>query len=177
MENSIFFNKIGDYVSKGDRIAELYHGERDDILKLLSKIVGEKGIVYGVDELNPFRRHKHMRALRKVPNIKLIKSKIPPLPSEVKDLDAIIIREFHYTNERNGVSKDGVVKYKENPEAYVAIDSALNNNAYLILHLNSTEQKNENGGKKSYQKTIKRNFPDFKKEFHEGNILVYQKLK
>jgi len=179
-----FFSKLGDYISPGDRVAELYHGEKDDILSALSDIVGENGMVYGVDLHNPFRSfkyrkyYKHMRDLRKRHNVKLIKAKIPPIPLEVSNLDAIVIREFLWTQEYvKGRYKDYINEAVEDPIIYIEMNRVLNNQGHLILHLNPTDEKKEKDGKGNYHQIIKRQFPDFKKKFHKRNMLVYQKLK
>jgi hypothetical protein len=163
-----FWNKVRGYVRSGNRVAELYHGEKDDVLRGLAEIVSDKGIVYGVDHLNPFERHDNMRELQKLSNVRLLNASIPPLPAEVSNLDAVLIREFIWTYPLpyNG---------SENPKTYEAIDTAVNVGGHLILHLNSTEQKNERGKHPMYQGTMNRQLPHFQKVYDSEDLMVYQK--
>ena len=163
-----FRDTIRHYVREGDSVAELYHGERDDILRGLAEIVGEEGQVYGVDQLNPFERHQNMRDIQNFSNAKLLKSTIPPLP--IEDLDAVIIREFIWTYPLpfNG---------SEDPEVYQAIDAALKTRGHLLLHLNKTEQKSERTEYPLYQITIARQLPNFQRVHDKKDLMVYQKNK
>ncbi len=164
-----FWNKVKEYVRDGNRVAELYHGERDDILRGLSGIVSDEGIVIGVDRLNPFERHVHMRELRTFSNVRLLNSSIPPLPAEVSHLDAVLIREFIWTYP---LPYDG----SENPQTYEAIDTAVNIRGHLVLHLNPTEQRNEREGHPMYQQTMTRQFPRFQKVYDCEDLMIYQKI-
>jgi hypothetical protein len=163
-----FWNKAREYVRNGNRVAELYHGEKDDILRGLAEIVTDEGIVYGVDYLNPFERHSNMQELQKVSNVRLLRASIPPLPAEVANLDAVLIREFIWTYPLpyNG---------SENPETYKAIDTAVNVGGHLILHLNSTEQKNARGRHPIYNATMTRQLPHFQKVYDCKDLMVYKK--
>jgi hypothetical protein len=127
--------------------------------------VQQEGKVYGVDTYN---RPEGNEELSTLPQVDLIQSTIPPMPEEASDLDAIVIREFIWTYP---MPMDG----REDPETYVAIDGALKENGHLILHLNRCEKKDESEGYQQYQKTIQRNLPNFKKVYHEGDAMVYQK--
>lgn len=76
------------FVKPGDRVAELYHGEKTDILLGLAQLVGKRGVVFGIDQYNP------EVVKGKLPvNIRLLQAKLPNVPSGVRGLDAIIIRE------------------------------------------------------------------------------------
>ncbi len=161
------FNKyLEREILKGMQVAELYHGEKDDILRKLSKCVGLEGQVHGVDRLNPFSNHRSMRNLQKVPNISLHKAELPPIPSIIPSLDAIVIREFIWTY---------IGSYPlENELVFSEINRALKINGHLILNLNSTEQENE---KESpyYQKIISRVLPNLIMRSYERDLLAYQK--
>ena len=171
MENDQFWNVLRGYMEPNSRVAEIYHGEKDDLLKGSSKIVGKSGIVYGIDSLNPFSHYPHMLKLQKIPNIRLIKAEIPPLPEEASDLDAIIIREFIWTLE----SENGAVKV--NPETCAEISKSIKNNGYLVLVLNNSEQIQENGNDPFYQQIINRYLPNFSKAYHNGPLIIFQKNK
>ena len=165
-----FWRQAGEYIKPGNLVAELYHGEKDDILKGLAEIVKEGGMVYGADHLNPFDKHQNMRDLQSIPNIKLLKTDIPQLPQELKNLDAVVIRELVWA---------GSLPFgDENPETYAAIDSALKTGGHLILHLNQTEQKSEMSpliSQRIYQNTLKRQLPHFQKVYHCEDLMAYQK--
>ena len=163
-----FWTTVKKYIGPGNKVLEMYHGERDDVLRGLAKIVGGHGIVYGVDRYNPFEKIQHMKDLQNLPQVKLLNFLIPPLPSEVSALDAIIIREFIFTYPPpyNGI---------ENPETYRAIDAAIKFQGHLIIHLNPTEQKNEQGKNSIYHGTIRRQLPAFEKMYDNEDALVYQK--
>ncbi len=163
-----FWENVKHHIKSGQRIAELYHGEKSDILKGLSKIVGENGIIYGIDELNPFKKDRNMKKLQKIPNIQLIKALMPPIPKQATNLDATIIREFIWTYPLpfNGT---------ESPEIYRAIDSSIKQGGHLILHLNQTEQKSERDGHQTYQKTIIKQLPNFQKIYDNEDLLIYRK--
>ncbi|MBU1644034.1 MAG: hypothetical protein KJ598_02685, partial [Nanoarchaeota archaeon] len=163
-----FWKNVREYVRSGNRVAELYHGENDDILGGLARIVSDKGMVYGVDRHNPFESHENMQELQKLSNVRLLKASIPPLPTDVDDLDALFIREFIWTYPPS----DG----SENPQTYAAIDKAINVGGHLILHLNSTEQEIERGGiYPLYQEIISRQLPLFQKVYDCEDLLIYQK--
>jgi hypothetical protein len=166
--NEHFFSKLRDYVKKGNRVAELYHGEKDDILRGLAEIVTDEGAVYGVDNLNPFHYEPNMQELQLISNLKLIRAVIPPLPAEVTNLDAIMIREFLWTYPMP-------MDASEDPETYEAIDKAINPGGHLILHLNKTEQEHLVGYHPIYPKTIARQLPNFKKVYNHSDMLVYGK--
>ena len=163
-----FKNKLAEYVKLENRVAELYHGEWPDILQLLAQCVGPTGMVYGVDKLNPFPHDPQMRVLDTVPQIKLFKHLLPPLPEEVKNLDTIIIREFIWTFP---VPYTGAI----NPLIYQAIDGALNSSGHLILHLNWVEQENEHKSHALYQRTIATHLPQLVKIYHQEDVLAYRK--
>lgn len=160
-----FWKRVKQYIAEGDRVAELYHGENGDILKNLSRIVSEKGFVYGIDSLNPFDYFEPMKNLDKLNNLKLINSTIPDFPTDVINLDAVIIREFLWTYP---IPFNG----KEDSQTYKAIDATLKNKGHLILHLNRTEQKSE----PFYQNTIRRHFPNYKEVCFKKDLLAYQKI-
>ncbi|MBW6451767.1 MAG: hypothetical protein K0B02_03480 [DPANN group archaeon] len=168
--NSTFFDILNDYIEEGNNVAEFYHGEKDDILKGLSKLIGDSGTVYGVDSLNPFEDHPNMQNLKEIPNIHLKKTTMPYLPDEVSDLDAIIIREFIWTYP---IPIDG----RENPDIYSAINSAIKFGGYLIMPLNKTEEEQESGRYTMYQNTIGRQLPLFSKVYHQDGLMIYQKQK
>jgi hypothetical protein len=163
-----FWNKAREYVRAGNRVSELYHAERDDILRGLAEIVTDEGIVYGVDHLNPFERHANMQELQKLSNVKLLRASIPPLPAEVSNLDAVLVREFIWTYP---LPYDG----SENVQTYEAIDTAVNVGGHLILHLNPTEQENERGKHPMYQDTMNKQLPHFQKVYDSEDLMVYQK--
>lgn len=165
-----FLNILQGYVEDGNKVAEFYHGENDDILRGLSDLVGKSGIVYGIDSLNPFDNHENMRELKEISNIHLKKATMPYLPDEVSDLNAIVIREFIWTYPLP-------VNGKENPDNYKAIDSAIKVGGHLIMPLNETEQEDESGENPMYQNTIKRHLPNFSKVYHQDTLMIYEKLK
>jgi len=162
------WENVRKYVRIGNRVSELYHGERDDILRGLAEIVSENGIVYGVDQLNPFAQNKNMQELQSLSNIRLLKATLPSLPAEVSDLDGVLIREFIWTYPLpcNG---------SENPQTYQAINAALHVGGHLILPLNPVEQTAERGGHPMYQHTIRRQLPHFQKVYDREDLMVYQK--
>lgn len=162
-----FWSHVGEYIGKGDRVAELYHGERGDILRGLSELVGEEGIVFGVDKLNPFDFHPEFRKLYRIPNIHLITAEIPPIPPEVSDLDAVVIREFIWTYPLP-------VSGRVNPAVYQGIDSALRDFGHLILHINKAEQRNEKRNS-SYQSTIHRYLPHFSRTDFSEDFMAFRK--
>ena len=159
---------LGKYISKGSKVAELYHGEKSDILRSLSDLVGEKGKVYGIDSLNPFENYKNMAELKKVKNIDLVSSKMPEILDKIRNLDAIAIREFMFAYEK----ADGA--YKPDKKINSAISSALKNKGYLALVLKGTERNSEDKYQ-IYENNIK-GYPDkFNKVYDKGNLLVFQK--
>jgi hypothetical protein len=164
-----FWQGVKNYVVEGSRVAELYHGENDDILKGLAGIVLDEGVVFGVDALNPFRGFKNMAKLQEMSNVKLLKFSIPPFPSEVSNLDAILIRGFFWTYCHQYHDYD-------NPQVYECIDKALNDGGHLILHLDRSEQKNERGKNPEYKTTILEQFSNFTKVYDFKDLLVYQKI-
>ena len=169
MENDIW-HKIKKHIHNGDRVAELYHGEKDDILMGLSYIVGTSGVVFGIDKLNPFSHYQNMSQLQNIPNIELIKARIPPLPEKCSNLDAIIIREFIWTFDFVG----GEIRVNNN--LYSELNSAIKNNGYLILVLNKPEKRQESEDTLCLR-IIERYFQNFINISHEGYLIVSQKSR
>lgn len=159
-----FWKTVRKYIYSNSTVAEFYHGEKDDILRGLSKIV-QDGFVYGVDELNPFSNHPNMKNLSTLPNIKLIKSRIPSLSSEIRDLDSVVIREFLWTY-------PSPLTGRENPEVYKAIDNSLKSGGNLFIHLGDIERKSYTN---FYNGTILRNMSNFSKVFDNEDLLIYRK--
>lgn len=158
------------YVGRNSVVAEMYHGERADILKALSRIVGEKGIVYGIDSLNPFEGSRSMKELTKYLNIKLLRATLPNTPKEINNLDAVVIREFLSSLDRKEGNDN--VCLKPNKEVNTAIGSSIKNSGYLMLVLNDSEKDYVN----FYKETIENNFPcKFDNVYSSKNMLVFKK--
>ena len=164
-----FRQQLKSHIKPGSRVAELYHGEKEDILETLAGLVTDKGVVYGVDLLNPFESHENMQRLRRMPNVQLLKFSIPPLPSQATSLDAVVIREFVWTY-------PGPEKSKENPDTYKAIDGSMNVGGYLILHLNDAESRREIFFPK-YVQTVDRQLRHFRLTYHFRDVLIYRKVR
>lgn len=135
-DNQAFLDILNGYVKSGNKVAEFFHGEKDDILRGVSELVGESEIIYGVDHLNQFDNQPNIQKLKDIPNTHLKKATMHYLPEEISDLDAAIIREFIWTYPTpfNGT---------ENPENYCAINSAIKVGGHLITHLNETVKQNK----------------------------------
>ena len=166
MGNTLVSRILKKYIQPGFRVAELYHGEKPDLLLIMSALVGQTGLVYGIDELNPFLHHSQMKVLQNVPNIKLITANVPPLPPEATNLDAILIREFLFAYEDYP---------KESHEINASISSTIKPGGYLILCLNSTEQDHIRNGDTRYEKTISHYPHKFRKVYYKGQLLIFQK--
>ena len=163
VESEHFFGKIREYVKPGNKVAKLYYGDRLDILRGLSEIVGKQGRVYGVDALNC------ARALpEELSNLTIVESKIPPLPKEVEDLDAVVIREFLWTLYQG----DG--KLANNPETYKLIEEALKPKGHLIITENSPLDQNPDY-KEFIEEGIQRYIPRLRKVYDRKEMLIYQK--
>lgn len=159
-----FWSIATKYIQPGSCVAELYHGVRLDILAGMSRLVGEAGVVYGIDRLNPFGWFEHMRSLAEIPNIRLIAAEIPPLPAELRGLNAIVVREFWFLKSTG----------EDKPIIYRDIQNAVKPGGYLIFHLNETEQEGERTDRVC-QGIVQQNMPRFSLIAREGEALVYKK--
>lgn len=161
------WNTMRQYVKSGDRVAELYHGNRDDLLRGLSRLTGEGGIVYGIDAMNP----AHDCPPQMCPNIRLLRSHIPPMPTEAVALDSITIREFLWTFDRARAPR-----LEARPETYSSFDKSLRYGGHLILVLNPIEQAQERGGRPVYQEPIRRYLPGWTMAHDDGPLMIFRKL-
>ncbi|MDP3966473.1 MAG: hypothetical protein Q8Q04_03000 [archaeon] len=168
MGKNDFWSAVKIYAKPGNNAAELYHGEESYFLKGLSKIVGSEGIVYGIDPLNPFKKSAKMRSLSKLENVELIKSKFPNLPSGIKNLDVVLIRDFLLAAYK--IPFDGT----SDPNVFRSFSKILKKRGNMILNVNRTEIENY---LKVYNKSIKEYLPNFKKVFNSTELIVYKKLK
>jgi len=166
-----FWTQVASKIHKGNKVAEIYNGERADILLGLAEIVGNTGRVYGVDRHNPFAMFPQMKKLYQIPQIRLVRAEIPPLPYDLRELDAIVVREFIWSYDFS--SNKGLVS--EKPELYKSMANAIKEGGHLILHLNPTESKIESSRNPSYQKTIEKNFLGFTRTYFLLDCLVYKK--
>lgn len=178
-----FWKALNKYIRWGNRVAEIYHGEEDDILSCLARLVGSNGTVYGVDLLNPFAAFDNMRALPA--NVKLVKADIPPLPREVRTVDAIVAREFFWIYDRVPSSFSGTLSIVENPNSFKALGRAIKRGGYLILNLSDGERREENelfelskvdgNPWPCYQGAVSRHLPEFTTVCNAHDVLVFCK--
>jgi hypothetical protein len=154
------------YVKGGDKVAELYHGEKEDILFKLSRIVGDSGKIYGIDGLNPFDNHENMRKLQEVPNIELLESSIPPLPDEALELDSIVIRGFSWMG-----YYECFPFFVPNPKNYPCINSAIKPGGHLIVVEHTDEQHHYN------EEVVRKYMPNFSRKYRKKEFMVFRKDK
>lgn len=166
---------LNEYVQPDNRVAELYHGEKSDILSALANRVGPHGTVYGIDYLNPFSGHPQMSELTiHHPNVRLVNVKLPPFPPSIQELDAIVIREFLYAYDFRPLDGTNCLKMTPDAATNQAISGALRQQGVLILALNSSEQQDRRC-RELYERNIQ-NYPDpFVKVLEGEGVMAFQK--
>jgi len=166
-----FREQVQPYIRCGERVAEIYHGERDDILNNLSDLVGEEGVVYGIDQLNPFPWHQNMVGLQRLRNVRLIRARIPRVQEEVSHLNAVIIRELLWTQYDGGEKESGV--FEPSNSVYRWLDSIIEGGGYFIIAFKEGEAETEWNG--ICQTVVRLHLPNFTRIFRGHKALVYKK--
>ncbi len=153
------------YIQSGMIVVELFHGERSDILRALSMLVGKRGHITGIDEFNPYLpMYENMQDIASLPNVTLIKAHFPPLPTS--KVDAIVVREFHY-----------IFDSGRQEVCFAELDKKIKRKGFPIILLNKAEYGRELvGGNKSYFNAIAR-FPHKYQQVAFNQLeLVFQKM-
>lgn len=170
---------IEKYISKSGKAAELYHGNRTDILLGLSRIVGEEGLVYGVS--NGLVYNFNTRTEFNFPqNVHLFRARIPPLPYELRDLAAVIIRGFEYAccREEDGslLVEDSVLGYRKlklDPNTSRSIWQSIKPGGAMIISFNELDRKcmaDHHFGEK-----IPLQYPQFQCVYNHKQLMIFKK--
>ena len=177
-ELSDFFREnLRDYVFPGNRVAEIYHGDKHEILGELENIIsngekeknGNKGVVYSINRSQ--NSSSYLKKLERSPFIVLVNQSYPL--ENMNDLDAIVLSNFFNTYDIS--SQQDINVLYENPQTYKAIDRAINPGGYLIIHLNQTEKENERDDFPVYRSTLNEHFPRYAKVCDNEDLIVYKK--
>ena len=140
----------------------------------MAKLVGRTGTVYGIDQHNPFPQNRNMASLLMDRRIRLLRAKIPPFPDEVsRDIDAIVVREFIFTYGR--IPEESHTRCVANPALYDCIRYAIKTRGIFAVVLDDMEQAQENGKDAPYQRDITKNLRNFRKVYHEDELMIFRK--
>ncbi|MCR4327459.1 MAG: hypothetical protein NUV46_02665 [Nanoarchaeota archaeon] len=154
-----FWVEVGIYVKEGNKILDLHNGGRIKFTYELSEIVGEDGLIYG---LNLSRsKNKNYLTGGNFNNVEKLKPNFQKSISEIKNLDAILMRDFYF--------KDSL---KTDPLTFFP-KLLKKRGKLLIAKFHSCNSKYS----KEYRKFLDETLPNFKRVFNSSDLLVYNKLR
>lgn len=159
------------YVKPGSKVAELYNRGETELLEGLAKLVGQEGMVYGVNKDNPERT-----GLTTFRRVNLISADIPPLPEEIREgMDAILVRNFLLMYNLVPADEEHMTT-TPNVSIYQSIRQAINLGGIFAVVLNVIEQDRESGSYTPYQDALNEHLRNFRKVHHEKELMVYEKF-
>jgi len=142
----------------------------------LAELVGQTGIVYGVDENNPYSDSPNMSELATLSRVKLLKAKIPPFPIVMSGgMDAVITKTFIFLYDLVPIEEDTAIA-KPNVSIYQSIEQAINPGGIFAVVLNVIEQDREKGSYTPYQDALSEHLRNFRKVHHENELMIYQNI-